>query len=496
MSSALPFQSTRLPSTAKARCKVLGQYFTEGLVAEFMASMLQPQFDSSPLRILDAGAGSGVLTMAVVTSCLALNYTRMHAVLYEIDRTVLPHLEQNMSELVCTCAAERAQFTFEIRHEDFIKARPDKNEAPFHLSSINPPYFRYNSKSSGYAGATRDLFKGDPNIYASFMAVVAASLVPDGQMVAIVPRSFANGLYFKGFRHYINRTLSLERVHIFRARNHVFREASILQENIICSYRKRNQSAHIVVSTSTGSLDLPEAENRTYPTAQIIDHSTEHEIIRIPESAEEARILAQVEHWPSSFQKNGYFISTGPVVEHRTRDFIAPPNCKENSVPLLRMHNIRPFRTEWTGTNRKDARFMLIKDYQKHVSANQPYVILKRFSSKEEKRRLVAGVHDPALSRSSIIALENHLNYIGHKDYLDLCEAYGLAVLFNSTFMDLYFRCISGNTQVNATEIRLLRLPDRQAIRRLGTLFQKNIHKEQDNDILLDSLVGQTFLTA
>ena len=480
-------QSDYLNSRSEKQKKELGQYFTGSVVADYMASMIKP-INTTTVRILDAGAGAGILTIAAALKCMNLGNKKVHAVLYEIDNEALPYLKVNMEKLSRRFKELGGKFTFDIKNEDFVLSRPDRAKEKFHLSSINPPYFKYSSTSSPYSKATADIYKGNPNIYASFMAVVAACMTTNGQMIAIVPRSFTNGLYFKGFRKYMNKTMSLEIVHIFRSRGKVFKDFSVLQENIICKYVKKCQRPTVEVHTSTCYEDLGRSEKNRYSSNLIIDKSNEHEIIRIPESSENARIMEIVEQWPASFQDNGYFISTGPVVEHRTKEYIAGPELKPRNIPLLRMHNVKAFATEWTGEHRKDACFKLIGEYEKHTTKNQPYVLLKRFSSKDEKRRLVASIHNPKTVKGNLIALENHLNYIGRVDgRLDLLEAYGLAVLFNSTFMDRYFRCISGNTQVNATEIRLLKLPAREVIQQLGVMFQERPSVEQQ---YLDSIVN------
>lgn len=461
-------QNEFLSNKTNAERKELAQYFTDNLIAEYMASMINDT-DISKIRILDAGAGAGMLTIAAALRYLELGKNTIHAVLYELDSDVIPLLSQNMREIAEIFSAKDCTFTYEIRNEDFVLSRPDKLDSKYHLSIINPPYFKYSSKNSRYSNKTADLFKGNPNIYASFMAIVAASLDSDGQMIAIVPRSFKNGLYFKGFRHFINKNLSLDKIHIFNARNSVFKSSSVLQESVICCYTKRPQADYVKICTSQDANDLKNKKCNEYPANLIIDHSNDQQIIRVPETYEDAEILSIVEGWPLSFKEMGYFISTGPVVEHRAREYITTPDDIKNSVPLFRMHNVQNFKASWLGNHKKDGRFKLVGCYEKHVILNQPYLLLKRFSSKEEKSRLKAAIYNPKDVDSKYIAIENHLNYIGTKDTAtELNELYGLAILFNSTFMDRYFRCISGSTQVNATEIRLMKIPSRDLIKKMG----------------------------
>jgi adenine-specific DNA-methyltransferase len=131
-------------------------------------------------------------------------------------------------------------------------------------------------------------------------------------------------------------------------------------------------------------------------------------------------------------------------------------------------------------------------DYRKHLIANGVYVLLKRFTSKDEKRRLVAAVHNPQAIPSDLIGFDNKINYVGVLDEnLSLVEAYGLAALFNSTFMDKYFRCLSGNTQVNSTEIRVLHFPSRESVNAIGRKIRE---RKNHNQTTIDEAVNTVLI--
>lgn len=470
--------------------KLLGQYFTEKNVANYMASLIKkPKSDS--VRILDAGAGSGILTVSTALQCLNFGIKNVHAVMYEIDESVVELIQFNMA-LVETCFKRLgANFTYDIFIEDFILARPDKSiELPFDISVINPPYFKYNVKNSSYSKILADLYKGDPNVYASFMAIVCACLADNGQMISITPRSFTNGLYFKGFRSFLLNESDLDLIHIFKSRNKVF--DSVLQENIICRFIKSNESKYVEIRSSDCDNEIYEAEINVYPKSLIIDKRGGLNIVRIPESASEAKIMLQAEKFEKTFEEEGYFISTGPVVEHRTRDFILEGKMLNNSVPLYRPHNVTPLNANVSFNEKKDASFMLAIGHKKHTIRNDNYVLLKRMSSKDEKRRLIAAVHFADTCNKEFIAFGNKLNYIGVVgEKLSEDEAYGLAAVLNSTFFDKYFRCISGNTQVNATEIRTLKFPTRQQIKSIGlTVMNSGFCDSEKIDAIVNPVIG------
>ena len=162
-------------------------------------------------------------------------------------------------------------------------------------------------------------------------------------------------------------------------------------------------------------------------------------------------------------------------------------------MPLLWMKNVRPMKTEWPakGTN-KAQRIRFTSESAKLLVRDATYVLLRRFSAKEEQRRLVAAPLCRGRLKADRVGLENHLNYIhGTLRTIDAELAYGLSALFNSTLLDRYFRISNGNTQVSATELRAMRLPAEERIRSIGEAVQTGLDTEPDLLGFIDSLVAR-----
>jgi hypothetical protein len=119
--------------------------------------------------------------------------------------------------------------------------------------------------------------------------------------------------------------------------------------------------------------------------------------------------------------------------------------------------------------------------------------VVRRFSSKEEKRRVVASVVDPAaFGDHSVLGFENHINLF-HEDKHGLPEALarGLAVFLNTTAVDEYFRRFNGHTQVNATDLRLMKYPSRDALMELGKwAMQQGTLTQEQIDAKLETMTA------
>ena len=79
---------------------------------------------------------------------------------------------------------------------------------------------------------------------------------------------------------------------------------------------------------------------------------------------------------------------------------------------------------------------------EKWLYPNGFYCVVRRFSSKEERRRIVASVVDPAaFDGAPVLGFENHLNvFHDNKHGLPQALATGLAVFLNTTAVDENFR--------------------------------------------------------
>jgi adenine-specific DNA-methyltransferase len=491
LTHALDLQTSYERQTSLDDRKKKGQFFTPPEVCTFMASLFFPK-PPSTFRLLDPGAGVGSLTAAVCDRFLDLRSSRHFEIhLFENDPEVLPFLRKTIEHCVGMLNEHGHSTIYEIHAKDFILDAAATVFGPPSLFSdsaawgefdgviMNPPYFKV-SKASPYARVMEDVVHGQPNIYAFFLAAAAQMLRPGGELVAITPRSFCNGLYFRGFRHWFFQKMALDHIHLFESRTETFRD--VLQESLVtASHRLGKPSASVTVSTSYG-LNIRDAKSASLSTATVIDDSCGHANIRIPASVEDQAIAEVVELWPHRFSELGLRISTGPVVMFRATEFLLPQPNGKDSAPLLSVFNVKPFQTEWPVIHKKHpTAFKVCADSLRLLLPTRNYVLLRRFSAKEERRRLTASCFIASEMPRPFVALENHLNYIYHAEReLTLDEVYGLAALFNSILLDRYFRTISGNTQVNATEIRSMKFPALPAVAGIGRKVRELAFRDRD----------------
>lgn len=455
--------------------KKIGQFFTPPTVAEYMGSLVR--CSKKVIRVLDAGAGSGMLSGAVCQQVLQNNTIKsVHIDLYETDENILPCLKMNMEYLASELATADKQLTYTIFKENFIlfnqefwneKVSKIENEL-YDVIISNPPYKKI-SKSAKESEAMISIVKGQPNIYFLFMAMAVKLLKKDGEMIYIVPRSFTSGAYFQKFREYFLENVKLTNLHLFHSRSDVFDSDKILQEAMILRAVKSKVKEKVIIVSASNDQRFHESSEEHVPYDTVVDNGSGNSYILIPTNQGEIEILKSMNTWKYNLLSLGFRLKTGPVVDFRATEFLKEQEL-EGTVPLYWANHFSNHQIVFPDTNAKKPQYIVSEQKSnKLLLENQNTLLIKRFTSKEEKRRVQCAIYHADDFNYKQIGIENHLNYIAKlKGNMTDDELYGLFALFNSSYIDLYYRILNGSTQVNATEINAIPLPSLEEIKWIG----------------------------
>jgi adenine-specific DNA-methyltransferase len=482
-----------------ARRRVLmGQFFTPASVAAFMAGMVEGR--KASLRVLDPGAGVGSLSAALVAALRRRPDRPDEIVLtaYELDPGLIAHLRSTLE--LCRRASEEAGIRFEGRiiAEDFLEAGARalagdlftaRTDERFDCAILNPPYRKIRTESRERK-LLREIGVETSNLYTGFLAVTAQLLVPGGEMVAITPRSFCNGPYFEPFRRVFLRGMRFRRVHVFDARDRAFADDRVLQENIVFRAERTTEASPDVVVSSSRDTGDSSMRSRTVQYDDLVRSGDPHAFIHIAPDGDGDLVRHRMRNLDASVADLGLKVSTGRVVDFRVKELLrAQPG--RNTVPLIYPCHLQRGFVDWPmkGIRKPNALASGLRSDDLLVPAGH-YVLVKRFSAKEEPRRVVAAVYDSARLRADRVGFENHLNYYHlHGAGLPIRLAKGLAAFLNSTLVDSYFRQFSGHTQVNATDLRSLRYPAWEKLVALGRRIGTTFPAQEDLDRLVEEVI-------
>lgn len=469
----------------------LGQFYTPSRAAALIAGM--PRLPRSGiLRILDPGAGTGSLTAALIARIVReAPGLQIEIVAAEIDPTAAAHLSETLADCVKVAKAEGTHVAATVLQADLVDGATrlcgDRGHLadPFDLVIMNPPYRKLAAQSTERQALLAVEGVDCPNLYAVFLAIGVQVLRPGGQLVAITPRSFANGPYFGAFRRFFLQRMALDQVHVFESRSVVFADSDVLQENIIFCATRSGDRDQVNLSVSRGHVD--EASSRTVAYADIVKPSDPNQFIHIPAGEADADTTSMFAALPCGLPELGIEVSTGRVVDFRAREYLLEEPAA-GAVPLIYPGNLRDGRVRWPLPIRKPQALATCPDTQKLLLPNERYVIVKRFSAKEERRRVVAVVYDPEDVNADAVGFENHLNIFHCRGRgLQPLIAAGLCLWLNSTAVDQFFRTFSGHTQVNATDLRFMQYPSTDQLSSLGAALGQGAWPDQQK---IDSLVA------
>lgn len=460
----------------RRRRAVLGQFFTPPETARLMASMISRSAER--LRVLDAGAGAGALTAALVTSICSTPVRPNELVLtaYEIDESILPDLRRTLNACEQLCLANGISCKWEVRGTDFIESAVNSldgglfqtDKQRFDIAILNPPYKKFRSESR-VRQLLRRLGIETSNLYAAFLALVVFLLDKEGELVAITPRSFCNGPYFRPFRNLLFQNVNLTRLHVFESRGRIFGEDDVLQENLIFhAVKDMPQQTLVCISQSRSPRDSDEKLRRV-AFDRVVRRNDPEKFIHLAQDNHGVTMTEKMETLPCTLDGLGLAVSTGRVVDFRAREWLRPEPTPE-TVPLIYPTHFDNGLVCWPKANSKKPNAIVRNsDSVNLMIPSGVYVLVRRFSAKEERRRVVAAIFDPETILCEAVGFENHVNYF-HKGgkSLERTLARGLSLFLNSTPLDDYFRQFNGHTQVNATDLRALRYPTGDVLAEMG----------------------------
>lgn len=306
----------------------LGQFMTPAPIARFMASLFVLEGES--LALLDAGAGTGSLTAAWVDeACHRESRPKgVDITAYELDPMLVTYLNDTLAQCEDGCERAGIQFSAEALPRDFIADAVDmlrgglfaSAHRSFDCAILNPPYRKVRSDSRERL-LLRSIGVETSNLYTAFLAIVIKLLRPGGELVAITPRSFCNGPYFRPFRELFLSEMSPRRFHVFEARDRAFSDDDVLQENVIFYAVKQTARPESVTISSSVSLE-EDISLREVSYDQLVRPDDPELFIHLVADELGERISSRMARFTLSLEELGLSVSTGRVVDFRARTYL------------------------------------------------------------------------------------------------------------------------------------------------------------------------------
>lgn len=483
-----------IDSMPKKERKKYGQFFTSKETACFMAGLYDIPDNKPKVSILDAGAGSGILSCALIERLeQAVSVQKIELTCYENDNNILGLLRENLRNYQINSKKDIQIHIIKdnyitSQHLDFnhmLGGNPEPKKYDFVIG--NPPYMKI-PKDAPEATAMPEVCYGAPNLYFIFAAMGLFNLDNDGEMVYIIPRSWTSGAYFKRFRQYFLTEGKLKHIHLFVSRNKVFDKEDVLQETIIIKVKKTNLTPEkVTITSSKSNNDFDNFTSLTVPYSLVVSGSDYY--VYLVTDEREVSVLERLHRFDKTLPDIGLKMKTGLTVDFRNREILRD-DAEEGAIPLFYSQHIKQGEVQFPIQKEHE---YVVTDQKGLMQDNRNYLFVKRFTAKEERRRLQCGVYlSKRYPQYKKISTQNKINFIdGLITEMSECLVYGLYVIFNSTLYDEYYRILNGSTQVNSTEINAMPVPDLDSIQEMGRKLMKSKDMSENNcNMILEGYCG------
>ena len=476
----------------------LGRLFTKKDTARLMASMLRLDPERTAYTVLDPGAGTGILSAAVIERICreCKNCKQIFITCYENNEIYLPMLKDNLERIRKKCRHDYdVRLYITVYEENYLTESKnhytvtffDSVEDKFDLIICNPPteLYKKDSDEAESAGGVTQLKIGAPFLFAK---MTARHVEEGGQAVIMLPTTVASASSLVGFRREMEEKLSLEKIHLFIGKQKNKSRAVPLKKNLILCYGKCEKPNTVTITTSTdngtpeNTVVLPELDY-----GFVVDKKDGS--LTLPKSAEDTKIVKYISGFPETLSSLGLKMSTGLIIDSRCEGLLFSDPIK-GAVPLIRPASIdggiinfpMPVKRQYIAAVNPTL-----------IQRNKNMVMIKRVPAKSDERFLNSAIYMAAqLPSYRYVSTHNKINFVDMKDKnleMPARLAYGLFALLKSTIYDRYLSIVSKSKQVNSKEMKELPLPPRNIIENMG---MRLMAMRQTSVKACDSIVNPT----
>lgn len=268
----------------------------------------------------------------------------------------------------------------------------------------------------------------------------------------------------------------------------MFDKEDVLQETIIIKVKKTHKTPEeITITSSQSNNDFDNLTSLTVPYNLVVSGSDFY--VYLVTNKKEISVLERLQKFDKTLLDIGVKMKTGLTVDFRNRESLRD-EAEEGAIPLFYSQHIRQGQVQFPIQKEHE---YVVTDQRGLMQDNRNYLFVKRFTAKEEHRRLQCGVY---LSKNypqyRKISTQNKINFVdGLETEMSECLVYGLYVIFNSTLYDEYYRILNGSTQVNSTEVNAMPIPDLESIQEMGRTLMKSKDMSENNcNMILEGYCG------
>lgn len=455
----------------------LGRFFTKKETARLMANMVPLNEDKTAYTVLDPGAGTGILSAAMVEQiCMRCKNCRViFLTCYETNPDFLPMLKDNLERI-----RKKVRHDFDIKlyitvyEENYITESvnhytvtlTDTVEDKFDIIICNPP-LELIEKGSDEASRVGGVTQVKISSAFLFAKMAAKHLEDGGRLVIMLPTTVASASSLTAYRREMAESLALDKIHLFIGKQKNASRAVPLKKSIILSYGKCEKPLTVTVTTST---DWGKPENTVLLPPLDYDFVVNKSdgTLTLPKSIEDTNIVKYISTFPETLDSLGLKMSTGLVIDSRCEGLLFTEPIK-GCVPLFRPVALKGGQTRFPLPIKRQ---YIAAVNPTLVQKNKNLVLIKRVPAKSDERFVNAAVYMASQQpQYKYISTHNKINYIDTKDKSsEMCArlTFGIFALLNSTIYDRYISIVSKSKQINSKEMRTLPLPPRNLIENMG----------------------------